>query len=644
MSQYKPYPKYKDSGVEWLGQVPAHWEVKPVYAIASLRNGYPFKADLFESEGDPRKRVIRIRDILGDGDAIYSNENCPSWAEIKDGDILVGMDGDFNVHRWSRGNAQLNQRMCTVNGNSEPLSFLLSQYLPIPLKIINVLAYSTTVKHLSSYEVLHTKIPIPPDDELEAINSVLACETAHIDVLISKQQRLIELLQEKRVALISHVVTKGLNPDAPMKDSGVEWLGQVPEHWEVRKLLHVTEKIQIGPFGSQLHAEEYITAGIPVINPAHIVSGSLTPDDSCSVDNDVSERLAQHRLTPGEIIFARRGEMGRCAIVPQHAKNWLCGTGCLHFSLLPDAMMPKFAYMYLGIPFIKDYLELKSVGATLANLNTEILGNIPCVLPPIYEQQTIVAYLDRETSKIDSLIAKAQRAISLAQEHRAALISAAVTGKVCVLETRPETQLLSEEQELFYKLVLSAAIISQLYREATFGRIKHQKLRHLCEYHAQLPFQHSDYRRYPEGPLDPKTLYHHIEPQLKERGWFEACERGEGEKVDYVPLEKHTEHQSHYATIFAAKHNAIQKVIDLLRKKDTDFCGMVSTLYGSWNDFLLDNHAPTDEEIIHDVRTNWDDKKQAVAAHRWSGVLQWMKKNGLTPSGWGKSIQPRGHV
>ena len=94
--------------------MPAHWEVKPVYAIASLRNGYPFKADLFESEGDPRKRVIRIRDILGDGDAIYSNENCPSWAEIKDGDILVGMDGDFNVHRWSRGNAQLNQRMCTV--------------------------------------------------------------------------------------------------------------------------------------------------------------------------------------------------------------------------------------------------------------------------------------------------------------------------------------------------------------------------------------------------------------------------------------------------------------------------------------------------------------------------------------------------
>ena len=622
MSKYKPYPKYKDSGVEWLGQVPEGWKIIALKSVVAMKSGEQITSTDIASEGD-------YPVYGGNGLRGYTNRY------THDGHYpLIGRQGALcgNV-QYAQGKFWASEHAIVVNPVSPCSIFWLGELL----RAMNLGQYSVSAAQpgLAVESIGNLRVPVPPLSEQQAIAAFLDQETACIDTVISKQQRLIELLQEKRQALISHVVTKGLNPDEPMKDSGVEWIGQLPKSWVRTKLIHVTSRIQTGPFGSQLHADEYIMSGVPVINPAHIQDGELTPDSSCSVSDDVRERLSQHKLKPGEIIFARRGEMGRCAVVPEQAENWLCGTGCLRLSLSPNLVLPKFAYFYLSTPAIKDYLELKSVGATLANLNTEILSNIPCVVPPLSEQRSIIAFLERELIKIDVLIAKAQRAIALAQERRSAIISAAVTGKICV------TQQLTEEQELFWKLVLSAAIINQLYQEATFGRIKHQKIRHICEYDAQLPFQHSDYQRYPEGTLDPTVLYHQIEPQLKERKWFEARERDEGKKIDYIPMENHQEYQSYYADIFKEKHHAIQKVIDLLRDKDTNFCGMVSTLYGGWNDLLLNGERPTDEEIVHDVLTHWDDKKQSIPKHRWLDKLQWMRENGLIPCGWGKPIRQR---
>ncbi|MEN6586551.1 MAG: restriction endonuclease subunit S, partial [Sulfuricella sp.] len=228
-----------------------------------------------------------------------------------------------------------------------------------------------------------------------------------------------------------HAVTKGLNPNAPMKDSGIEWLGEVPRHWEITPLGYVAASIQTGPFGSQLHSEDYVEGETPVINPSNIQDGKLVADWSCTVTQEIVARLSQHKLMFGDIVFGRRGEMGRCAMVTSNEVNWLCGTGSLNVRLSSRAI-PEFVSTYLRTAYVRELLKLESVGSTMDNLNTQILSYVPVPLPPLAEQQTIAAFLDSETAKFDTLTVEANRAIALLQERRSALISAAVTGKIDV--------------------------------------------------------------------------------------------------------------------------------------------------------------------------------------------------------------------
>jgi type I restriction enzyme, S subunit len=273
---------------------------------------------------------------------------------------------------------------------------------------------------------------LPPKDEQRAIAGFLDRETGKIDVLVKKKERLIGLLREKRTAMISHAVTKGLISNPLMKDSGIEWLGQIPAHWEVKRLRDVADTIQTGPFGSQLHAEDYSSGGVPVINPANIEHGRLLPDADCAVDAETFQRLLRHRLSAGDIVFARRGEMGRCGLVTAAEEGWLCGTGSLLLRCDRRVCEPSFLTYVLATTGIRDWLSLESVGSTMENLNTSILSRIPLVLPPRSEQQAIVAHIDRETAKLDTLRAKIRKGIDRLQEYRTALISAAVTGQIDV--------------------------------------------------------------------------------------------------------------------------------------------------------------------------------------------------------------------
>lgn len=281
------------------------------------------------------------------------------------------------------------------------------------------------------------KIGCPDSAGLENIVAFLDHETAKIDALIVKQQRLIELLKEKRQAVISHAVTKGLNPNAPMKDSGVEWLGEVPAHWVVTQLKFNTLEMQTGPFGSQLHAEDYVDDGIPLVNPAHMVEGKIVPDPQVTVDEQTWQRLSRHGLKSGELIFARRGELGRCAVVTKVEEGWLCGTGSLK-AKLSDRLIPEYSYLLITSEGVVSELSLESKGSTMDNLNTETLGRVRLPVPPRQEQTDILEYVNLAAGKFGTLIDNAESAISLMQERRTALISAAVTGKIDVRDWQGE--------------------------------------------------------------------------------------------------------------------------------------------------------------------------------------------------------------
>jgi len=429
-----PYVKCKDSGIEWLGQIPAHWDVK--------RNALLF--DQRDERGYPDLPILNVSIANGVRLREFSDEHIEQKASDH-GVYKRALAGDiaFNKMRMWQGAVGVVPEDGLVSPDytvAVPRDGALPRYFSYLFR---------TGLHMSKvYWESHGIVddrnrlywegfrdigePTPPLPEQQAIADFLDRETANIDALVEKKERLIELLQEKRTVLITHAVTKGLDPNVPMKDSGIEWLGQIPAHWEVRRLGYLATVLQTGPFGSQLHSDEYVSGGIPVINPSNIRGGKLLGNKDAAVDEATWARLARHHLQESDIVFSRRGELGRCALVSKREEGWLCGTGCLRACLHQGRASPPFVVRLLSTAAVSEWLCLQSVGSTMDNLNTEIVGRTPICLPPVGEQQNIATFLDRETAKIDALLAKVGEAIERLKEYRIALISAAVTGKIDV--------------------------------------------------------------------------------------------------------------------------------------------------------------------------------------------------------------------
>lgn len=439
MGAFQSYSEFKESNVEWVGEVPRHWSVKPLFGVTLTES--------IKNEDGEEKNVLSLsygniirRDVEKNFGLLPESFN--TYQLVNPGELILRLTDLQNDKRSLRV------------GHAKEKGIITSAYLKLTAKsnqlndryLYRLLhSYDTTKvfygmggglrQSMKFEEMRRLPILVPSLEEQEIIANFLDHETAKIDTLIEKQQQLIKLLKEKRQAVISHAVTKGLpsptGRNVPMRDSGVEWLGEVPDHWVVAQLKFNTLEMQTGPFGSQLHAEDYVIDGVPLINPAHMIAGELVPDSKVTVDAKTQERLSRHKLSEGEIIFARRGELGRCAIVTKKQEGWLCGTGSLK-AKLNNRLLPEYAYLLITSDGVVSELSLESKGSTMDNLNTETLGRVRLPVPPISEQNEILKYVEDISGKYKSLICNADTAIDLMQERRTALISAAVTGKIDV--------------------------------------------------------------------------------------------------------------------------------------------------------------------------------------------------------------------
>ena len=415
---FRRYPEYKDSRVEWLGEIPAHWGTTRVADQSTLINGYPFDSARFTlDEGMP---LVRIRDLHATGTAVRFAGDPIAAARITTGDILIGMDGDFDVARWQGDDALLNQRMCCLRPRQSISGQFMYHCLPFPLRIVNDLTHSTTVKHLSSFDVKKVQLPCPPEAEQAVIASSIDRETAKIDALVAKKELLIELLQEKRTALITRAVTRGLDPTVPMKDSGIHWLGQIPAHWKGKKIKRLFAKTKRQGFPELTVLSVYRDYGV--------IQKSSRDDNFNRTPEDLSTYQV---VNPGDLVINKM-------------KAW---QGSLGISSLSGITSPDYV-VYLPRHqeerrFLHHFLRCKllsSVYVTMSNgirpnqwrLEPERFEELEVSLPPPDEQGQIAEFLDRETAKVDALVAKVRQAINHLNEYRTALISAAVTGKIDV--------------------------------------------------------------------------------------------------------------------------------------------------------------------------------------------------------------------
>jgi type I restriction enzyme S subunit len=276
-------------------------------------------------------------------------------------------------------------------------------------------------------------IPLPSPEEQAMIGAFLDREIAKIDTLVAEQERLITLLTEKRQAVISHAVTKGLNPNAPMKDSGNDWIGDIPKSWSIVRLGDLVSALSTGPFGTVLSAADYVSGGVPIINPSHVLDGILVPQETVTADEATAKALARWRMGAGDIVVARRGEIGRCGLVTSAQSGWICGTGCLFVTPRAETVIPDFLTLSIGSSYSRAWLQQWSVGSTMSNLNERLLAALPISVPStLQEQRALLSELGRKLEGLNTLVNTATGVLDVLRERRSAIVTAAVTGQIDV--------------------------------------------------------------------------------------------------------------------------------------------------------------------------------------------------------------------
>lgn len=431
------YPEYKDSGVEWLGEVPGHWEVVRLNVVATCN-------DEVLPDNTPENHEIEYVEISGvqAGRGIVDTAalpfgTAPSRARrvVRDGDVLIS-----TVRTYLRAIAQVKNPPANMIASTgfavlRPRridSGFLGYSCHAEGFVSEVIARSVGVSYpaINASELVRLPLPLPSPLEQSAIVTFLDRETAKIDALVAEQEKLIALLQEKRQAVISHAVTKGLDSKVPMKYSGVEWLGEVPAHWEVSQLRYVVREGTSITYGI-VQAGPEVEDGVPYIRTSDMsgVALPLTGYPKTSLQIDAS--YARSKVNAGDLVISIRASVGKCLPVPREldGANLTQGTA----KIAPGWKAPA-AYM---LPFINSepiqvYLDFKAKGATFKEITLETLRKTPFLLPPLEEQLEIGEWVRNQDHKFQSLIDGAEQAQELLRERRTALISAAVTGQIDV--------------------------------------------------------------------------------------------------------------------------------------------------------------------------------------------------------------------
>ena len=434
MAKYQKYAEYKNSGVDWLGNIPSHWEIVPVgrLFIRLKRTGFPDQ-ELLSVYRDYGVIPKSSRD---------DNNNKPS-DDLGQYQLVNPNDLVMNKMKAWQGSIAISEYEGIVSPAYfvyQPLRSLFKRALPKyvhyllrnPRYIAQYLRQSKGIRvnqwDLDPEEFQRIELVLPPKSEQNQIFKFLDYETAKIDSLIVKQEKLIELLKEKRQAVISHAVTKGLDPNVPMKDSGVEWLGEVPEHWGATKIKYVAE---LTPKKSELsNSDSRLCTFIPM---EKLKLGSLVKDE----EKQISEVIGGYTyFKDGDLLLAKVTPCfeNKNMVVANDLKNGI-GFGSSEIYVLRTNSKVNTQFLYYRLQE-DQFIELATGAMTgaggLKRVPSEFLNNFEFALPPLSEQITIKEYLDQYLIKNECLMNKAQSAIQLMKERRTALISAAVTGKIDV--------------------------------------------------------------------------------------------------------------------------------------------------------------------------------------------------------------------
>lgn len=629
------YPGYRDSGVEWLGEVPSHWSV--VQTKREFRKRKVTNTGMLCEDRLALTMNGVVPRALDDLDGLQSSDY-EGYQIFEAGDLAFKLIDLQNVKTSRVGMVPSRGIMSPAYIRLEPANpdigrfgfwYFMALYWT---QVFNNLGGGVR-QTLGPEDLLTVPFPRPPRDERIAIAAFLDRETGKIDALIDEQRRLIALLKEKRQAVISRAVTKGLDPHVTMKDSGVDWLGEVPVHWEVAPLKRFVQLATSGPRGwSDLlgskggifFQSQNIGTDMRVLldGAARIVppAGPDTDRSSLQID-DVVVCITGGRT--GAVAFV--DHLPDEAFVNQHVclirPNTRHASGhFMSFVLFSEVGQKQLALAMYGL----------KQGLSLGDIR-----NLTVAMPTLAEQVEIAKVLASQFDNFTALEAEALKAIALLSERRAALISAAVTGKIDVCETGKVLPFPIDRTRA--RGLVATEIIERSAHQPTFGRVKFQKIAFLAEGHVGISELAGSYTREAAGPLD-RALIDEMQDGARTIAGIEFEQpEGQGTTVTYRLTQPRGAHRQELADWLGNDRTAkLEKLIADFADINTKGAEAVATLYGVWNDALMDGASPTDGEIVTGFLNDWHpEKREKFRADELQVWLDWMRRHGVVPTGAG---------
>ena len=631
-SGLRPYPEYKDSNLPWLGRVPAHWDVRRNGRLFAQRNetGYGNLPILEVS----LKTGVRVRD-MNDRKRKQVMSDREKYKRAAKGDIAYNM---MRMWQGAVGVAPVDGLVSPAYVVARPFPETETRYFSY---LFRTAAYKNEVDGFSRgivkdrnrlYWEDFKRMPscFPPPEEQKAVADYLDANAVTVRRFIHNRRRLIEVLNEQKQAIINRTVTRGLDPNAPLKPTGIDRLGDIPEHWEIRPLkrwVSINEWV-LPETTDPEYAFDYLDIGC-------VGTGRLAGRPSRIRFDDAPSRARRILRRGDTIISTVRTYLRAVYFVAEDVTDLVASTG---FAVLTpcEGVVPE----YLGItlqsdPFI-NRVTANSIGIAYPAIAETRLGTFHVAMPPTAdEQRAIVAQVRRETAALTAWIERTQREIDLIREYRTRLISDVVTGKLDIRAgaSLPATETTQAQRKrranvYFRRSVFAAEIVHRLHEEPTFGHVKFEKLIFLCEKRCGVDTG-STYHRQAAGPYDNRAL-RSIDTQMKKQRWYEAQKGDKGYR--YVPLEKAGGHQSYFDRYFAGTDADFSNIVETFRKLNTQRCEIVATLYAAWEDLLAQGREATDDHIVEQVLHHWHPAKQQVDEGRWRRALGWMKAKGLMPA------------
>jgi len=437
----KAYPAYKDSGVEWIGKIPLNWNALPLKHAAIINR----QTLTMQTDANYEFQYIDIgnvnhKGIINPPELIRFSE-APSRARriIKKNDTIISTVRTYLKAVAFINSEEKNLVSSTGFATLTPISKFAPKFLYYMVSsqgfvdIVTANSVGVSYPAITSTELARIHVWLPPLPEQRAIADFLDRKTAQIDTLIDKKQRQIELLQEQRIAIINQAVTKGLNPDVPMKDSGVEWLGEIPGHWEVKKLKWLAN-VALSNIDKKTKDDE------PEVELCNYTDVYYYEHISQSIDfmraSASRNQIKQLSLQAGDVLITKDSEtpddIAVPAYVPETLPGVVCGYHLSHLRSYAKEMRGKYLFRSFQANDINDQFQFSAKGITRFGISKYIIENALFLQPPLHEQRAIADFLDHRTAIIDHNVTLTNKEINLLQEYRTALISATVTGKIDV--------------------------------------------------------------------------------------------------------------------------------------------------------------------------------------------------------------------